>query len=153
VFRDLRPYSASGGPANVSGVARPTLITLTRDECLSLLATATVGRVGISVDSLPVVLPVNFALIDADVVFRTVEGTKFHAATAKAVVAFEADSYEPSGESGWSVVVQGMGEVVSSASEQARLAALTINPWAVDGADDRFVRVRADRITGRRFAR
>ena len=83
-------------------MAQPRLSELTRDECMSLLATAVVGRVGLSVDALPVVLPVNFAVSDQDIVFRTVEGTKFHAAAAGAVVAFEADAYEPSGRSGWS---------------------------------------------------
>jgi len=130
VFRQVKAgLLRHQAPAQVvASPGPPTWITLTRDECLSLLAAAAVGRVGISVDSVPVLLLLSFARVDADVVLRTVEGTKFHAAAAKAVVAFEADSYEPSGESGWGVLVQGMGEVVSSASELARLASPTIGP-------------------------
>jgi len=131
----------------------PITVALSRDECTALLATAVVGRVGLSMNALPVVLPVNFAAVDADIVFRTVNGTKFHAAAAGAVVAFEADGYEPSGRSGWSVLVQGRAQVVSDASELAQLSALTIDPWAVDGSADRFVRIRAERVTGRRFSR
>jgi nitroimidazol reductase NimA-like FMN-containing flavoprotein (pyridoxamine 5'-phosphate oxidase superfamily) len=85
----------------------PELSVLSRDECLRLLGGVAVGRVGLSIDALPVVLPVNFALFEEDIVFRTVEGTKFHAAAAGAVVAFEADSYEPGGTSGWGVVCSG----------------------------------------------
>ena len=83
----------------------------------------------------------------------------FTPAAAGAVVAFEADAYEPSGRSGWSgwsgwsVLVQGVAEVVSGASDLARLSTLTVDPWAVDGSADRFVRIRPQRVTGRRFSR
>ena len=77
------------------------------EECLALLATVPVGRVGVTMNALPVVLPVNFAVLDGDIVFRTVEGTRFHAAAAGTVVAFEVDSYDPDGASGWSVVGSG----------------------------------------------
>jgi len=131
----------------------PTMIELTPAECLSLLATAAVGRVGISIDALPVVLPVNFAVAESDIVFRTVEGTKFHAAAAGAVVAFEADGYEPLDQSRWSVLVQGVSSVITDAKDVAEFSALSIDPWAVDGSADRFVRIRAERVTGRRFSR
>jgi nitroimidazol reductase NimA-like FMN-containing flavoprotein (pyridoxamine 5'-phosphate oxidase superfamily) len=80
---------------------------------LRLLASVSVGRVGLSIKALPAVLPVNFALLDGEVVFRTVEGTKFHAAAAGRVLAFEADGYETDGLSGWSVLVQGVSRVVT----------------------------------------
>jgi nitroimidazol reductase NimA-like FMN-containing flavoprotein (pyridoxamine 5'-phosphate oxidase superfamily) len=35
--------------------------TLDRAECLRLLEAATVGRIGVSIGALPVILPVNFA--------------------------------------------------------------------------------------------
>jgi len=134
-------------------VRAPTVIELTWAECLSLLSTAVVGRIGISMDALPVVLPVNFAMVDADIVFRTVEGTKFHAAASGAVVAFEVDGYEPSGQGGWSVLVQGESSVVSGESELAQVSALALDPWALDGAADRFVRIHAEKVAGRRFFR
>jgi len=134
-------------------VEPPILEYVPRHECLSLLATVPIGRVGLSVDALPVVLPVNFALVDGDIVFRTVNGTKFHAAAAGAVIAFEADGYEASGRSGWSVLVQGMSEIVTDPVELEALVGLPIEAWAVDGSADRFVRIRSARVTGRRFAR
>jgi len=129
------------------------LTVLTIEKCFSLLATVPIGRVGLSVNALPVVLPVNFVVVDGDVVFRTVVGTKFHAAAAGAVVAFEADGWAPSGQSGWSVAIQGQAEVVSDAAEIERLAGLTSDSWALDGAADRFVRIRAVSVTGRSFQR
>jgi uncharacterized protein len=131
----------------------PRLVDVSRDDCMSLLATVPVGRVGLSIEALPVVLPVNFVVVDGDIVFRTVYGTKFHAAAAGSVVAFEADGYETSGLGGWSVLVQGRSEVITDPAELARLSGLTIDPWAVDGSADRSVRISTTKVTGRRFYR
>ena len=121
-------------------------------ECLRLLASVSVGRVGLSVRALPAVLPVNFALLDGEVVFRTVEGTKFHAAIAGRVLAFEADGYDADGLSGWSVLVQGVSRVVTEPTELHRAKQLTVEPWAVEGAD-RIVRITSTLVSGRRFQR
>ena len=51
-------------------------------ECRELLAQAAVGRLGLSADSLPVILPVNFVVDGDSVVFRTGAGLKLSAATA-----------------------------------------------------------------------
>src|SRR5579864_9394187 len=76
-------------------------------ECLRLLASVPVGRVGVTIDALPAVLPVNFVVSDGAVLFRTVPGTKLDTATAGAVVAFEADGYDPPSDA-WSVLVRGV---------------------------------------------
>jgi len=131
----------------------PTVDVLSPEECISLLRSAQVGRVGLSMQALPVVLPVNFSLIDNDVVFRTVEGTRFHAAANGAVVAFEADGCEREGATGWSVLVQGVARVVSDPSELQQVAGLTLEPWALDGSADRYVRIASSRMSGRRFQR
>jgi nitroimidazol reductase NimA-like FMN-containing flavoprotein (pyridoxamine 5'-phosphate oxidase superfamily) len=131
----------------------PKLTELSREECLHLLASAPIGRVGLSIKALPAVLPVNFALIDGDVVFRTVEGTKFHSAAAGRVLAFEADGYAPDGRSGWSVLVQGVSRVVTDDAELYRIQQLTLEPWAVDGDADQIVRITSTVVSGRRFQR
>ena len=53
---------------------------LSPEECEQLLAQQSIGRVGISMGALPVVLPVNYAMLDGDVVIRTGAGTKLDAA-------------------------------------------------------------------------
>ena len=70
---------------------------LDREGCLRLLATQQVGRIGIPAQALPVILPVNFRLLDESIVFRAIPGAKLHAATNRAVGAFEVASYEPDG--------------------------------------------------------
>jgi uncharacterized protein len=124
---------------------------LSRDQCLALLPQASVGRVGITVGALPVILPVNFAVLDGSVIFRTVPGTKLSAATARNVVAFEVDWYEGDGSSGWSVLVQGMAsEVGDAAARSAALASLHM-PWGVAADADRVVKINVAFISGRRF--
>jgi Pyridoxamine 5'-phosphate oxidase len=87
---------------------RAGLEVLSREECLSLMATVSVGRLGVSIDALPAILPVNFVLLREQIIVRTVPGTKLDAAAAQAVVAFEVDSYDPGGKWGWSVLVLGL---------------------------------------------
>jgi hypothetical protein len=41
-------------------IDRNGLEVLSRHECLRLLGTATLGRIGVTSDALPTVLPVNF---------------------------------------------------------------------------------------------
>jgi nitroimidazol reductase NimA-like FMN-containing flavoprotein (pyridoxamine 5'-phosphate oxidase superfamily) len=56
---------------------------LSEEECVDLLRTGGVGRVGVTIAGLPVILPVNYACVDGDVLFRTGEGTKLNAATQR----------------------------------------------------------------------
>lgn len=133
---------------------RVALETLDRDECLRLLASVPVGRVGVTIDALPAVLPVNFVVVGPHIVFRTVPGTKLDAAATHAVVAFEVDSYAPDGSWGWSVMVQGFCSEVKGAAERAALAASPLRAWAFgDGVADRFIRVEVSFVSGRRFRR
>ena len=128
------------------------LETLDREECLRLLSSQSVGRVGISIGALPAVLPVNFGLLGDSIVFSTGAGTKLEAATTRAVVAFEVDAYEPDGQSGWSVLVVGRSSILPG-DQTNRAQALGIAPWTSDGQASSFVRVQMTRATGRRLNR
>ena len=97
--------------AQVSGTGRiagatPISRTLTPEECWSRLREGTVGRVGVVVGGRLHILPVNYALADDDVVFRTAKGTLLDAAAGTPLV-FEVDGIQPSTRSGWSVGVHG----------------------------------------------
>jgi uncharacterized protein len=124
---------------------------LSRVDCLELFGKVPVGRIGISVGALPVILPVNFALVEEAVVFRAVPGTKLAAATANSVVAFEVDAYEIDGASGWSVLVQGTAAEVIDPTERAALAERIGQPWGVAALADRIISISATKISGRRF--
>ena len=126
------------------------LVELSRPECLRLLATAHIGRIGLSMGALPVVLPVNFVLDGESVVFRTSEGAKQQAAVSNTVVAFEVDHVNPLYHSGWSVLVTGVAKLVTDRLELARLAQLPLQPW-MPGEQGNYVRISADRISGRRL--
>ena len=85
---------------------------LTPWECLDLLAQVEIGRIALSIDALPVILPVAFALIDDQVHFWSRRNSKLDAAVDNRVVAFESGAYEPAGGTGWSVLVQGLTQAV-----------------------------------------
>lgn len=129
---------------------RNGLEVLDRDQCLRLLGTVPVGRVGITSGALPVVLPVNFVLHDGEIVIRTVRGSKYDAAIQNTVVAFEADSFDPVAHTGWSVVVTGLSrELVDG--ERDRAMRLPLRRWAeIDPVRDRFVAIACDVVSGRR---
>ena len=67
---------------------------LSRDECLTLMASVPVGRIVYTRRALPAVELVNFALDHGDIVIRTDRSGKLAAATRGAVVAFEADQLD-----------------------------------------------------------
>ncbi len=129
-------------------VDRNGLEILDRQTCLRLLATATLGRVGITFGALPVVLPINFRLVGDRIVFRTGVGTKLDAATCNAIVAFEADDVDPFSHTGWSVVVTGKARAVTDPSELAELRTANIPRWAPSG-DGHVVAVSTTMISGR----
>lgn len=119
---------------------QPILETLSPDDCLDLLATVSVGRVGVTIDALPAVLPVNFVLQGGTVVFRTVPGTKLDAATAGMVVAFEADQHGNANRpDGWSVLVRGVAREITEPGALERARALSLHSWAFDGQAHRYI--------------
>ena len=124
---------------------------LTEEECRTLLAGAEVGRVAITFGALPAVLPVNYGLLDGDIVFLAGEGTRFEAALRHAVVAFEVDEIDPLREGGWSVLAVGAVREMTGESELAAARALGIRPW-VKRARTHFVRLHPEMLTGRRIA-
>lgn len=135
-----------------AGLEVAGLEVLSREECLSLMATVSVGRLGVSIDALPAILPVNFVLLREQIIVRTVPGTKLDAAAAQAVVAFEVDSYDPGGKWGWSALVLGPGSQITDPSELAEAQALPLRAWAFkNGPADRFLRIETTRVSGRRF--
>ena len=83
---------------------RPVARALDRSECLALLASTSLGRIGTSIEAMPVVLPVAFALYDGSIVFRTMPGTKLHDATRDA-----ASRLSVFGQTGWDEGLEALG--------------------------------------------
>jgi len=111
-----------------------------------LLRGRTLGRVAVKLADDLVILPVYYAVMDDDIVFRTAPGTKLDAAWLKTKVAFEVDGAVP----GWSVLVRGHAEEIRDAAHQERAKRLLGNDWPA-GERDQLVRIRAEQVTGRRL--
>ncbi len=90
-------------------------------DCFLLLESVPLGRIGFVAGGEVVILPVNFLVDGQDVVFRTAAGSKLSAVEVGHYVGFEADSYDAASGAGWSVVVNGLAEVVESDEEVTRL--------------------------------
>ena len=123
---------------------------LDEHECRHLLASQAMGRLGLTVEALPVILPVNYAMLDDDVVFRSTAGAKLGAALDQAVVCFEIDGHDDLAHEGWSVLVTGHAELIEDPDELAATERLPLQPWS--GITTGFpVRVRTELISGRRI--
>ncbi|MBO2446111.1 pyridoxamine 5'-phosphate oxidase family protein [Actinomadura barringtoniae] len=120
------------------------------DECRTLLGSAPLGRVVFTDQALPAVQPVNFALLDGDVIIRTSVDSKLSAAAEGAIVAFEVDDFDAAAHTGWSVVAVGEARVVRDPGERAELDALPLRSWA-PGERDQFIRIRLEMLRGRRI--
>lgn len=131
-------------------IDRNGLEVLDRDECLRLLSTATLGRIGLTTGALPTVLPVNFLLDGEEILVRTSEGSKLQAATDNAVVAFESDDFDPLYHSGWSVVVTGVAREVTDPDELHALPSARVARWAPEG-NGRLVAISTEMVSGRRI--
>lgn len=79
-----------------------------REVCVARLRTREVGRLGIVTDTGPVIIPVNYALVEAAgltwIAVRTSPGGMID--ESGATVAFEIDEVGP-GRRGWSILVRG----------------------------------------------
>ena len=130
----------------------PTLLELTHDECLALLATRQVGRLGVIADRYPLILPVNYALDHDIILIRTGNGSK-HTNALHANVTFQVDQIDEITHAGWSVLVKGLCDEVTptqAADVVDRTKALAPAPWA-PGEHDHWMRIIPQYITGRRL--
>ena len=121
---------------------------LSRDECLTLMASVPVGRIIYTRRALPAVELVNFALDEGDIVIRTDGSSKLAAATRGAVVAFEADQLDLASQTGWSVTAIGPSSEVTDPGELARLRTIGLRSWA-PGTRDHFIRISPVMLNGR----
>jgi nitroimidazol reductase NimA-like FMN-containing flavoprotein (pyridoxamine 5'-phosphate oxidase superfamily) len=120
--------------------------------CWQLLDGAVVGRVGFVLDGAPLVFPVNFAVDGRSIVMRTAQTSLLEGIGGGAPVAFEVDASDAFAETGWSVVVQGVGEEVTGDAERSELAKLPLHPWA-PGERDRWLRIHPTTVSGRAISR
>jgi len=123
---------------------------LSRDECLRLMASVSVGRIVYTRRALPAVELVDFALDHGDIIIRTDSGGKLAVATQHSVVAFEADRLDPDQQAGWSVTAIGRSREVTDPAEIGQLQKMGLSSW-VPGARGHFIRISPEILNGRRL--
>jgi nitroimidazol reductase NimA-like FMN-containing flavoprotein (pyridoxamine 5'-phosphate oxidase superfamily)/DNA-binding XRE family transcriptional regulator len=152
---DMSVSALRGGDADLPpGIGRaarhPELTELSVEECWARLSTHDVGRVAIDGSTGPLVVPLNYGVVDGAIAYRTAPD----ATPATAVgthVAFEVDQIDEALSQGWSVLLQGCARAVSDAGTVRRLNALAYSdPWA-GGERDMWVRIDPESISGRRI--
>ena len=124
------------------------LDVLSTQECRNLLTSGLLGRVGVNVSALPVILPVAYHVDDDTIWFFTEVGTKLHAAATNSVVAFEVDSLNE--QEGWSVLVIGRSFLCldrTIADKMRKVGLKAIAP----GVRSELVGIPIQHISGRRF--
>jgi hypothetical protein len=97
---------------------------LSEYQCCELLASRDLGRIAFSIGDQPEILPINYA----------------------------ADGWDPQAQVGWSVVVKGVAEEVSSGIDpfSAALREHPVFPLA-PGSRERWIAIYPAEISGRRF--
>ena len=128
------------------------VLELDRDDCLRQLALGTVGRIAFCRDAFPVVLPVNYRLLDLGaepvLLVRTAPGSTI--ADVPLAVAFEVDGIDVVHRTGWSVLVQGAARRLRDVEAQHLAARADPDPW-VGGDRSTWIVVTPLEISGRRL--
>jgi nitroimidazol reductase NimA-like FMN-containing flavoprotein (pyridoxamine 5'-phosphate oxidase superfamily) len=127
---------------------RGTLHELSPEECLVLLADKQVGRMAYSDEAGPVILPVNYAVENQSILFRTSAASSMAMHLRDRTVAFEVDDVDEVTESGWSVLVRGTATFVQPAGGADDHTLPT--PWP-QGSRNLLIRITPHLVTGRRL--
>jgi nitroimidazol reductase NimA-like FMN-containing flavoprotein (pyridoxamine 5'-phosphate oxidase superfamily) len=128
-----------------------SLQVLDEAECLRLLRSATLGRLGFAARSLPVVLPVNYVVDGDRIVFATEASTIIAAAINSDVACLEIDDHDGFDHTGWSVLVTGH---LRELSEEETDEVSKRNPlplWRPMPAPQ-VIELSIDMVSGRRLA-
>lgn len=108
------------------------------------------ARIAFTERGLPAIQPVNFTVDGSNAIIRTSGGGKLAAVITGAMVAFEADQVDAAIRSGWSVVVVSHACLIRDIDELVALAGPDSHPW-VPGRTNHVIRIKTERITGRRI--
>ena len=127
--------------------------TLPPQECLDLLETTTVGRIAFTNADGVQLVPVNFAVLDGAIYFRTLaDGFLSQLRRHDDPVAFGVDHHAETYRHGWNVTVRGgVRQVEDRATINKVLSHPRLKPWA-GGVRPLVLSVAIDAIDGRRVS-
>ena len=124
-------------------------VDLDRAQCLALLRGAWVGRVVLSVRCIPVAVAVHLSMMENDLVLATDHGSELTSDVHGQVVSVQADDFDPTSRTAWSVLVTGTARQVTDPAE-IHWASSRVHPW-VPAHDPLLVKVPTTLVSGRRF--
>ncbi|MGY1633514.1 pyridoxamine 5'-phosphate oxidase family protein [Geodermatophilus sp. SYSU D01186] len=102
---------------------------LDQDTCQRLLGTVPFGRIASTDRGLPKIVPVHCTLRGDEIIIGTIRAHNTVRVQPGDVVAFEADTYDPTTCEGWCVGVIGPCRVIDDHAEIDELNALRFTPW------------------------
>jgi uncharacterized protein len=143
---------SSGAGRAGAHYASPEVLALSSEQCWSRLRSQQLGRVVIDVRDRPHVFPVNYAIAEQAIVFRTAAGAKLEYGPGS-MSCFEIDSYDRHSLEGWSVMAFGRLEDITTATDELSrtLRAIEIHPVA-PGSKLHSIALKVDEVSGRRFS-
>ncbi len=128
------------------------LVELDEETCRQRIAPGGVGRC-VFVDARgPMALPVNFGVLDGDIVFRTERKSSLASDVPGQRISFEVDHIDDAFSEGWSVLVTGTARQVEAAAELESVQGLDVQPWA-SGDRETYFRLAPEIVTGKQIVR
>lgn len=126
------------------------LAVLPESKCLELLHAGVLGRVALCTPDGPQLFPVNYAVHDGSVVFRTTAYSVLGSLAWQTRLAFEIDHMDYERQAGWSVLASGPGSRIEPGPELDEIVRQwNPRPWA-SGTRPLYVRLRWESLSGRR---
>lgn len=116
-------------------------------DCLELLGSRRLGRIGFADPAGQKVLPVNYVMVDGCVYVATSPFGSIARHAIGTAVAFEVDEVDELMESGWSVMVCGRASLVDN---DELPSAKRPRSWA-EGTRSLILKITADEVTGKRL--
>lgn len=118
-------------------------------QCLAFMRTQAIGRLVFTEQALPAVRPVNFSLVQGEIVLR-LGWSPWVRRLDRSVVAFEVDQIDQVDHTGWSVVVVGKARLVRDIDNLVSLADPLRPSWA-PGPRDQVLAIDMEQVTGRQL--
>jgi nitroimidazol reductase NimA-like FMN-containing flavoprotein (pyridoxamine 5'-phosphate oxidase superfamily) len=128
-----------------------TFRTIPEKECLELLTTTAVGRVAYMTAEGLQLIPLNFAVIDAEIYFRTATDSVLDGlAQGNDEVVFGVDHHSQLYRDGWNVTVKGATTRVSDPDLYEQVMSCSrLHPWA-GGTRGVVIHLSRRHVDGRR---